>query len=141
VADEVGSELAVGEVPDFDHSIPSSGDDDGVLRGESDAADPFGVSLILDGVLAFTEGVPQLDGLVSRSRDDLSVISGESNAQNVLGVSDESSGGGTSVEVPESEGSVPRSRETELAVRRDDDVLNVVAMSGERSLGDSVVGL
>jgi hypothetical protein len=34
--------------------------------------------------------------------------------ENIAGVTDESLGGGTSVEVPETEGVVPRSREGEL---------------------------
>jgi len=87
----------------------STRDDNGALRRESNAADPFGVSLIFDGVLALSKSIPKLDGSVSRSRNDLSVISGESNAQNVLGVSNKSSSGGSGVKIPQSEGSVPRS--------------------------------
>jgi len=109
VSRQVGSQLAVGQVPDLDLFVPSTGDDDRVLCvwRESNTAHPVTVSLILDGVLALTEGVPQLDGLVSRSRDDLSVISREGNTQNILGVSNESSGGGSVVQVPQSESSVP----------------------------------
>jgi len=138
VSNQVGSELAVSQVPYLDHSVPSSGDDYGLLRRKSDAADPFGVSLIFDGVLALSKGVPQLDGLVSRSGDDLSVIGRESNAQNVLGVSNESSSGKSSVEIPESESSVPRSRKSELTVRRDDEVLDEVRVSSQRLSGSSV---
>jgi len=128
---QVGSKLAVSQVPDLDHSIPSSGDDDGVLRRESNAADPLGVSLILDGVLALSESVPELDGLVSRSRNDLSVVRRESNAQDILGVSNESSSGDSSVEIPKSKSSVPRSRQSELAIRGDDDILDEVRVSME----------
>jgi len=136
---QVGSELAVGQVPNLNHSVPSSGDDYGILRRESNATDPFGVSLILDGVLAFSKSIPQLDGLVSRSRNDLSVVSGKGNAQNILGVSNESSSGNSGVKIPQSEGSVPRSRQTELSVRRDDDVLNEVRVSSHASSRNSIL--
>jgi len=67
VSDQVGSEFAVGKVPDLDEFIPTSRDDDGVLNvgGESHAADPLRVTLILNGVLALSQSIPQLDGLVS----------------------------------------------------------------------------
>jgi len=107
VAIQVRSKLAVRQVPYLDHTIPSSRDDDRVLRRESNTADPFSVSLILNGVLALSEGIPEFDSLVSRSRNDLSVISGESNAQNILSVSNESSSSEARVEIPESKGSVP----------------------------------
>ena len=42
-----------------------------------DAADPVGVALIADGVLALGEGVPQLDGLVPAGGHDLPVVGGE----------------------------------------------------------------
>jgi len=109
MAVQVRSKLAVGQIPNLDHTIPSTGDDDGVLGRESDAADPLGVALLVDGVLALSESVPELDGLVSRSRNDLSVVRRESNAQNVLGVSNESSSSLSRIEIPQSEGSVPRS--------------------------------
>jgi len=97
------------------------------------------VSLILNGVLALSKSVPQLDGLVSRSRDDLSVIGREGNRENVLGVSNESSSGGSRVQIPQSEGRIPRSREGELTIRGDDDVLDKVSMSVKGSSGNSVV--
>lgn len=133
VSSEVGAELAVGQVPDLDLLVPATGDNQriGGVGGETNTADPFGVTLVFDGVLALTEGVPETDGLVARSRDDLSVVSGESNAQNVLGVSDESLGGGSRVEVPETEGVIPRSRESELSIRGDDNVLDEVGVSVE----------
>ena len=66
VTNVVGLQLAVGQVPDLDVLVPSGGDNDGVggVGGEPDAADPVGVALVTDGVLALGEGVPQLDGLV-----------------------------------------------------------------------------
>jgi len=97
VSNEIGSQLARGQVPNLDDFIKSTRNNNWVLRRESDAADPFSVSLFLKSVFALSEGVPQLDGFVTRSRDNLSIVSGESNAQNILGVSDESSGGGSSI--------------------------------------------
>jgi len=109
VSREVGAELAVGQVPDLDLLVPATRNNQriGGVGGETNTADPFGVTLVFDGVLALTEGVPETDGLVARSRDDLSVVSGEGNAQNVLAVSDESLGGGSRVEVPETESVIP----------------------------------
>jgi len=143
VSDEVGAELAVGQVPDLDELIPTTRDDQGVLGrgGEANARNPFGVRLILDGELALSKGVPQLDGLITRSRNDLTVVSGEGNRQNVLGVSDEAAGGVSGGDLPQTESSVPRSRQGELSVRRDNNVLDVVSVSLEGSLRASVVAL
>ena len=62
VADVVGLQLAVGQVPHLDVLVPPSGDDDWVLvvGGEPDAGDPVLVAILLDGVLALGKGVPQL---------------------------------------------------------------------------------
>lgn len=46
-------------------------------------------------------------------------------------MSDESSGGGSKVEVPQSEGTVPRSRQSELSIRGDRDILNEVRVSSQ----------
>ena len=137
VSNEVGLELAVAQSPDLDELVPSSGDDDWVTR-ESDAGNPFSVSLVFDGVLAFSESVPQLDGLVSGSRNDLSVIERESNRQDVLGVSEELSGGDSSVDIPESQGSVPRSRQGELSVGGNSEILNKVGVSNQNLLGNTI---
>ncbi len=82
---EVGSQAAVSQVPDLDHLVPTSGDDDGVLSvgRETNARNPVVVSVV-NAVFAFTQSVPQLDGAVSGARDDLSVINREGNAQDVL---------------------------------------------------------
>jgi hypothetical protein len=121
--------------------VPASGDDQGVLSvgGETNAAHPLGVALILDGVLALTKGVPEADGLVARTRNDLSVVRGESNAENILGVTNESLGGGSSVKIPQAEGVIPRSREGELAIRGDNNVLNEVRVSMKRTTGNTVL--
>ena len=93
VTNEVGSELAVGEIPNLDDLVPSSRDYQRLLGGgrETDARNPVVVLILLNGVLALTECVPQLDGLVATRRDDLSVVRRETNAENVALVRDEGS--------------------------------------------------
>ena len=70
----------------LDELVPTSGDDDRVLRvrGESHAGDPLSVALVSDGVLAVAEGVPELDGAVTGAGDDLAVVGREADAQNVV---------------------------------------------------------
>jgi hypothetical protein len=51
------------------------------------------VSLILDIVLALSEGVPQLDGAVTGSGDNLPVVSTEADGQDIGSVSNEAAGG------------------------------------------------
>lgn len=127
----------------LDDLVPTSGDNDGVLGvgAESDAADPLSVALVNNVELALAEGVPQLDGAVSRTGDDLSVVSREADREDIGGVADESSGGGTGVQVPETEGLVPRGRKSELTVGRDDNVRDEVVVAVEDSLGVTVVGV
>jgi hypothetical protein len=96
---------------------------------------PLAVAILLDVVLAFTEGVPELDGLVTRSRDDLPVISTEADGQDVRSVANESAGGLAGVEVPEAESVIPGSREGELAVGRDNDIRDEVVVAVEDALG------
>jgi len=143
VSGEVGAELAVGQVPDLDLLVPASRDDQGVLcvGGETNAAHPFGVTLILDGVLALTESIPKADGLVARTRNNLSVVSREGNAENILGVTNESLGGGSRVKVPQAKSMIPRSREGELAIRGDNNILNKVRVSVEGTTGNTVLTL
>ena len=63
VADVVGLQLAVGQVPHLDVLVPPGGDDDRVLVVglEPDAGDPVLVAILLDCVLALGKGVPQLE--------------------------------------------------------------------------------
>jgi hypothetical protein len=105
----------------LDELVPTSGDNDGVLRvgREANARDPLGVALVGDGVLAVTEGVPELDGSVTRSGNDLAVVGGEGDGEDVVGVADEAAGGDTSGELPETEGLVPGRGEGVGAVGRD----------------------
>lgn len=82
----VDLQLAVRQVPDLDGTIPTARHNHGVgvVGRESDARNPVGVTLILDGVLALSQGVPQLDGLVSGARNDLTVVDREGDRQDVL---------------------------------------------------------
>lgn len=125
----------------LDKFIPSGGNDDGVGRvgGEADLADPLGVSILDNVILAFTKRVPQLDTLVPTSTDNLSVIRAKGDAQDVVGVAHEATGGESSVEVPETQGLVPAGREGKLAVRGDDNVLDKVVVSGKGTTGIAVL--
>ena len=87
-----------------------------------DAADPVGVALIADGVLALGEGVPQLDGLVPAGRHDLPVVGGEGHGHDVLGVVLEPAGGLPGAQVPETEVLVPGAGESKVSVRGEDNV-------------------
>jgi len=109
VSSKVGLELAGLEVPYLDVLVPASRYDGWVLSvwREADAANPFSVSLIFNGVLALSKSVPELNSFVSRSRNDLSVVSREGNAQHILSVSDKTSGGSAKVQVPEAKSTVP----------------------------------
>lgn len=82
--------------PYLDHLVPTTGNNDGVaaVGGKAHTGHPLRVALILDGVLADSQGVPQLDGLVPGTRHDLAVVSRESHAQDVLGVTHKAAGGG-----------------------------------------------
>ena len=78
----------------LDELVPSRGNNNGILREgrESDAWDPFGVSLFLDGVFANSQSVPQFDGSVAGGGNDLTVVGRESDGKDILGVSNKSSG-------------------------------------------------
>ena len=100
---------------------------------------PFSVTVLLDVILALSEGVPELDGPVTGARDDLPVVSGEADGQDIGGVADEAAGGETSVQVPETESVVPRRRKRELAVRGDNDVRDEVVVAVEDALRVAVL--
>jgi len=127
----------------LDELVPTSGDDDRVLRvrGESHAGDPLSVALVSDGVLAVTEGVPELDGAVTGAGDDLAVVGGEADAKDIVGVADETAGGLASRELPEAEGLVPGRGESVGAVRGDDTVADNVGVAVERALRVTVRGV
>ena len=144
MANQVGSQLAVVQVPHLDELIPTARDDDRVRRrrGESNARNPLGVAFVfLNRVLALAQSVPQLDRLISGARDDLSVVNGERDGQDVFAVTDESSGGRARVQVPQSQGTVPGAGQGKLTVRGDDDVLDKVRVTVQASLRVTVVAL
>jgi hypothetical protein len=141
VTDEVGTELELGQIPDLDELIPTTRNDDRVSRvgREAYTRNPFRVTILGDVILALTQGVPELDGLVTRTRDNLTVISREADRQNIVGVTDETTGGGTVVQVPETKSLIPRSGQSELTVRRNSEIFNEVGVTNKRLTGDTVV--
>lgn len=100
---------------------------------------PLGVTVLLDVVLALSEGVPELDRPVTGTRDNLPVISAEADGQDIRGVADKAAGGEAGVKVPETEGVVPGRRESKLAVGGDDDVGHEVVVAAEDALGVTVL--
>ena len=87
------------------------------------------MAILLDVVLALSEGVPELDRLVARARDDLPVVGAEADRQDIGLVADEATGGEAGVKIPKTEGVVPGRGESELAVGGDDDVRDEVVVS------------
>ena len=142
VSNKVIAELAVGQCPNLDKTIPSTGYNkwDRLGGTETDARYPLGVTfgISANGVLAFTEGVPKLDGLVTRSRNDLTVVHAEGNGENILGVSYETTSGASRVDLPETKGAVPRSGEGELSIGGDDNIGDEVGVSPQGTLGVTV---
>ena len=109
VTNQVGSELAVSQIPNLDDLVPTSRNNQWLLGGgrETNARDPVVVLVLLNGVLALAQGVPELDALVATGRDDLSVISRETNREDIALVRDERSDSLTLVQVPQSQSLVP----------------------------------
>ena len=95
--------------------------------------------MVLNGVLADTEGVPQLDGLITRTGDNLTVVSGESDRQDILGVANELTVAHAGVDVPKAEGSIPGARQNELSIRGDDNIGDEVGVTSESTTGGSVL--
>jgi len=141
MANMVGLQLAVGQVPDLDILVPASRHDDWVLvvGREPDAGHPVLVAILLDGVLALSQGVPQLDGLVPGGRDDLSVVSGEGNREDILGMVLEPAGSLSSTEIPQSHGLIPGPRESKVTIRREDNIGDEMSMTVKSLLGNSIV--
>ena len=65
------------------------------------------MAILLDVVLALSEGVPELDRLVARAGDDLPVVGTEADRQDIGLVADEATGGKTGVQVPKSKRVIP----------------------------------
>ena len=142
VTHQIVAELAVGQGPHLDESIPSARHNQRhrLRRRESHARHPLGVSVRIgpDGVFAFPQSVPQLDGFIARSRDDLTVVHREGHGQHVLGVAHESAGGAARVDLPQPQRAVPAAAQGELSVRRNDDVGYEVRVAAEGALGVAV---
>merc|ERR1712170_36776 len=83
VSNKIVTELAVGQRPYLNKTIPSSRYDEWNLDrwAETNTGNPSRVSSTLstDGVLALSKSVPQLDSLITGSRNNLTVVYGESN--------------------------------------------------------------
>jgi len=141
VTNEVGTELHLGKIPNLDELIPTTGNDERVsrVRRETNTRNPFRVTIFGDVVLALTEGVPELDGLITRTGNNLTVVSRERDRQNIVGVTNETTGGGTVVQIPKTESVIPRSREGELTIGRNGNILNEVRVTDERLTGNTIV--
>jgi hypothetical protein len=143
VTNEVGTELHLGKIPDLNNLIPTTGNDERVGRvgGETNAGNPFRVTIFGDIELALTKGVPHLDGLVTRTGNNLTVIGREGDGQDIVGVADETTGGVTSVQVPKTESLIPRGGQGELTVGRDGNIFNEVGVTNKRLAGNTIVQL
>jgi hypothetical protein len=141
VTNEVGSQLHLGQIPNLDELIPTTGNDERVsrVRRETNTRNPLRVTIFSDVILALTEGVPQLDRLITRTRNDLTVVSRERDRQDIVGVANETTSGGTAVQIPKTESLIPRGGQSELTVRRDGKIFNEVRVTDERLTGDTVV--
>jgi len=98
-----------GVIPDLDGLIPRGGDNDWLLDivEVSNAGNPVGMRVLVNGEFADSVDVPNLDGFIDGSRGDLSVIWGESNREDIFGVTNKSLVGLGGLEVPESDGTIP----------------------------------
>lgn len=97
------------------------------------------MALLLDRVLALSQGVPQLDGLVPGAADDLTVVGGKGHAHDIASMVLEPPGGAASRQIPQTEVLVPRSGQSKVAVGGENDVGDEVTMSVETLLGNSVL--
>jgi hypothetical protein len=137
VSHEGVHELHVGVVPDLDGLIPRGGNADGGLGlvVESNTRDGVGVSVFVNGMLAFSLDVPDFDLVVTSSSKDLSVISREGNGKDISGVSTKLDLGLSGLEVPKADGTIPRGGEAMVAVTGEADLVNEVRVTGEHTAG------
>jgi len=139
---EIGTQLAVGQVPHLNQLVPAAGDDDRVSRcgGEAHTTHPAGMRIrVLNSILTLPQGIPQLDGLVPRAGHNLPVVNRECNTENILGVSYKAPGCRTCVQIPQSQGSIPRAGERKLSIRRDDHILDKVRVASEAATREAIV--
>ena len=103
--------------------------------------EPLCVSIVLDVIFTFTEGVPELDCPVARARDNLTVVRREADGEDIGGVADETTGSVASVKIPQAQRVVPRRGERELAIGGNDDVGNEVVVAVKDTLRVTVLVL
>jgi hypothetical protein len=122
-----------GVIPNLDGLIPGSGDDDWFLDivEVSDAGNPVGVLVLVNGELADTVDVPNLEVLIDGTGGNLSIVWGEGNREDIFGVTNKSLSGLSGLKVPESDGSIPGGGKAESAILGDIDIGDEVGMSGK----------
>jgi len=98
-----------GVIPDLDGLIPGGRDDDWLLDivEVSDAGNPVGVLVLVNGELADTVDVPNLEVLIDGTGGNLSIVWGEGDREDIFGVTDKSLSGLCFLEVPKSDGTIP----------------------------------
>jgi len=98
-----------GVIPDLDGLIPGGGDDDWLLDivEVSNAGDPVGMLVLVNGELADTVDVPNLEVLIDGTGGNLSIVWGEGNREDIFGVTNKSFSGLSGLKVPESDGTIP----------------------------------
>ena len=98
-----------GVIPNLDGLIPRGRDDDWFLDivEVSDAGDPVGMLVLVNGELADTVDVPNLEVLIDGTGSNLSIVWGESNREDIFGVTNKSLSGLSGLKVPESDGTIP----------------------------------
>lgn len=86
VSGMIDLQLAVGQVPHFNHMVPAGRHNYWVrvIRWEPHARHPIIVTILLNRILAFCKRIPQFDGFIAGTRHNLAVIHGKCNAQHVL---------------------------------------------------------
>jgi len=96
-------------IPDIDGLIPGGRDNDwgSDIVEVSDAGNPVGMWVLVNGELALTVNVPNLNFLVHTTGSNLSIIWGEGNRENIFLVTSESLSSLGSLKVPESDGTIP----------------------------------
>ena len=97
------------------------------------------MTLVLDGVLALSQGVPQLDGLVSAGGHDLPVVSREGHGEDVLGVVLEPAGRLPGAQIPQAQVLVPGAGQGKVSVRGENHVGHKVRVAVQSLLGDAVL--
>jgi len=111
MSNKVVAELAVGQVPDLDKTVPSTRDNERYRLGrrESDARNPLSVTfrVATDGVLALSKSVPKTDSSVTRSRNNLTIVDRESNGEDILFVTYKTTSCASVSNVPETKLRVP----------------------------------